>query len=38
MHTPDGEKRGGAEAARSLAPLVMLVVSLPIFRDTIFVQ
>ncbi len=26
MHSPDSEKRGGADAARSLAPLVMQVV------------
>lgn len=26
MHSPNGEKRGGADAASLLAPLVMLVV------------
>jgi len=28
LHSPDGEKRGGADAASSLSPLVMQVSSL----------
>jgi len=29
LHSPDGEKRGGADAVSSLAPLVMHSVSQP---------
>jgi len=32
-HSPDGDKRGGADAASSLAPLVMQVVMAVIKRE-----